>query len=244
MDLTQQQEKFAQGCVALTNMSAAYRQAYDCGNSNFRTINEEASRLAGLPHVAARIRQLQDEAAAKTAIPSAAVRIAELRELEQADANELIAMKWGACRHCYGVDHGYQWSDELEYAQACDLAVKLKNPLPDMSGGFEFNPTLEPVSDCPRCWGVGVQRPYIADTTKLTGGARRLYKGLKIKGNGDIEILMHDQLKARDMLNRIQGIYKDAVAGAVVLPPAALEQAAAAKTTEERQRSYLRVVAG
>lgn len=243
--LTQQQELFAQGCVRLVNQNAAYRQAYDCGGSNFQTISTEASRLAHMPHVAARIRQLQDEAAERTALPTAAARIAEMREMEAADPNEIIAMKWGACRHCYGFDHGYQWADEMEYAQAVDLAVKARTSHPEMSGGFGFNPTLTPVNDCPRCWGVGVQRPYIADTTKLTGGARRLYKGIKIKGNGDIEILLHDQVKIRDMLNRIQGIYKDGALNPAVQPASAVAAAAeAAKTPEERQRVYLRTVAG
>jgi phage terminase small subunit len=243
MELTPQQEKFARGCVELANQSAAYRQAYNCEGANFRTIGTEASRTANLPHVAARIRELQEAAVAQTAIPSLAVRIRELRELEQADPNELIAMKWGACRHCYGINHGYQWADEMEYAQAVDLAIKSKTAHPDMSGGFEFNPTKEPVADCPRCWGVGEQRPYIADTTKLSGGARRLYKGIKLKGNGDIEILMHDQMQARDMLNRIQGAYKDG-ANPATAPAAEAAKAQEIRSPEERQRAYLRVVSG
>lgn len=245
MDLTPQQEKFARGCVELVNQSAAYRQAYDCAGANFRTIGTDASRLANLPHVAARIRQLQDEAAAKSSVPTLAARIQELREMEQADPNEIIAMKWGACRFCHGLDHHYQWSDDLEYAQECDERVKLRQALPDMSGGFGFNGTAEPAPDCPRCWGVGVQRPFIADTTKLTGGARRLYKGIKVKGNGDIEILLHDQMQARDMLNRIMGAYKDGAGQQGAAPAGAVNAAVeTAKTPEERQRAYLRLCAG
>lgn len=242
--LTPQQEAFAQGCVRLTNRNAAYRQAYDCAGSNFQTVSVNASRTANLPHVAARIRELQDKAAAETAIPAAAVRIAEMRELETADAREIAGHHWGACRHCYGEGHAYQWTDDAEYAAAVDHAMKTpKTPHPEMDGGFGFNPTLEPVADCPRCWGVGVSRPYVADTRNLSRAAARLYKGIKIKGNGDIEILLHDQQKATDMLNRIQGIYKDG-AGQPAQPVAAVAEAAAAKTAEDRQRSYLRVVSG
>lgn len=243
--LTPQQEEFAQGCVRLTNQNAAYRQAYNCGGSNFQTISREASRTASLPHVAARIRELQDKAAAETCIPTAAQRIAELREIETADARELAGHHLGACRHCYGVDHAYQWTDEHEYAAAVDLAMSAatKARHPEMDGGFGFNPTLEPVIDCPRCFGVGVQRPYVTDTRHLSKSAARLYKGIKIKGNGDIEILLHDQLKARDMLNRIQGIYKD---GAVQPTATAADIAVAAEqpTPEKRVQSYLRVVSG
>jgi len=146
------------------------------------------------------------------------------------------------CRYCRGEGHAYQWRDDMEYAQACDAALKAKEKMPTCEGGVGFNGTLDPVKDCPRCWGVGEQRPIVADTTKLTGPAARLYKGVKIKGNGDIEVLLHDQLKARDMLNRIQGIYKDNTAA---MPPAAStsQQIAQAKTPEERQRAYLQLVA-
>jgi len=245
-DLTPQQEAFAQAVVRLTNQQAAYRAAYDVGPSTkWTTVSSEASKLAALPHVAARIRQLQDEAAARTAIPTAAQRIQELREIESADPNQIIGMRWVNCRHCRGEGHAYQWRDEMEYAQAYDAHVKDKSKKdelpPDCSGGFGFNGTLDPVKDCPRCWGIGEQRPMVADTTKLTGPAARLYKGVKIKGNGDIEVLLHDQLKARDMLNRIQGIYKDNTAA---MPPAAstADQVAQAKTPEDRQRAYLRLV--
>lgn len=242
--LTPQEEQFAQGCVALTNQSAAYRQAYDCTNSNFRTINDEASRVANRPHVAARIAELRQLAAERTAIPALETRIKEMRELEAADPREIIGVHWGACRYCHGLDHHYQWSDDLEYAEACDVAVKARQPLPDMTGGFEFTTMRDPAPDCPRCYGVGVQRPYVTDSRKLTRAAARLYKGVKIKGNGDIEILLHDQQKATDMLNRIQGAYKDG-AGLPVAPPAQeAREASAAKTPEERQRAYLRTVSG
>lgn len=242
--LTPQEEQFAQACVTLTNQSAAYRAAYDCTNSNFRTITDEASRVANRPHVAARIAELRQLAAERTAIPALEARIKEMRELEAADARELTGLHWGACRYCYGLDHHYQWSDDLEYAQACDEQVKLRQPLPDMSGGFGFNPTRNPAEDCTRCYGVGVSRPYVADTRNLSRAAARLYKGIKIKGNGDIEILLHDQQKATDMLNRIQGAYKDGAGLPAVNPAHAVAEASAAKTPEERQRAYLRLVSG
>lgn len=241
--LTPQQERFAQLCTELVNYSAAYRQAYNVGpNTNFRTIGNEASRTAAIPHVAARIRELADLAAAKSCIPSLATRIQELREMEQANPDEILGLRWVNCRWCRGIDHGYQWRDDVEYARACDEHLRMKQPPPKMDGGFDYNGTLEPVADCPHCWGVGERSFHLADTSKLTGGARRLYKGIKIKGNGDVEVLLHDQMQARDMLNRIMGAYKDG--NLAQQPPAgqAVAAAAAAKTPEERQRAYLRLV--
>lgn len=242
--LTPQQEKFAQGCVTLTNMSAAYRHAYNAEKMAWPTIYTEASRLAALPEVAARIEELRKEAAERTAIPSLVERIKEQRELEAADPREVIGIHWDCCRYCYGIDHRYQWADEHEYAAAVDHAIRAKQPHPDMSGGFGFNQNREPVADCTHCWGVGHARPYIADTRKLTRAAARLYKGIKVKADGSMEIILHDQQKATDMLNRIQGAYKD---GAVVTPNAAstpVVEANAQKTPEDRQRAYLRLVSG
>lgn len=247
MALTPQQEKFAQAVVALNNQSAAYRAAYDVGGTTkFTTVVENASRLAREPEVAARIQTLRDMAAATVSLPTAAQRIAELREIENADPREIMGLNWVNCRHCRGEGHAFQWRDDAEYAQAYDAAMlDPRGRAPNIDGGMGFNGTLEPVPDCPVCWGVGVQRPYCNDTAKLSRAATRLYKGVKIKGNGDMEILVHDQLKVRDMLNRIQGIYKDNTASLPVTPAAATAaQVAAAKTPEERARTYLRLVSG
>lgn len=247
MALTQQQELFAQACVELCNQSAAYRRAYDVGtNTKWTTVSSEASKLAADPEVAARIRVLQDAAAAAVALPTAAERIAEMREVERANPDEIIGIRWVNCRYCRGEGHKFQWRDDMEYGVACDasLAAGAKAKWPTCEGGFGYNGTLEPVADCPVCWGVGEQRPFVADTSKLSRGAARLYRGAKIKADGSVEILLADKSKYTDMLNRIQGIYKDSTAAQ---PPVKSDTAgaiAAAKTPEERQRTYLRLVQG
>lgn len=242
MALTPQQELFARYVVELVNQSAAYRKAYDVSPSaKWTTVSGEASKLANDPEIAARIRELQDIAASQSAIPSLVSRIRELREIESADPNEIISLIHRPCRHCRGIDNHYQWRDDAEYGLACDAAIQAKRPLPDMSGGFGYDGSLDPVPECPVCFGDGVRDVRVADTTKLTGAARRLYKGVKIKGNGDIELLMHDQMQARDMLNRIMGAYKDG-ATLPVTPQAAAQAVEQVKTPEERQRAYLRLV--
>lgn len=246
IELTPQEERFAQLCVSLDNMSAAYRQAYNVEpNTTFSTIHINASRIAAHPDVRARITALRDEAALRAGIPSLVTRIQELREMEIANPNDIVGYRWVNCRYCRGEDHGFQWKNEREWAMAIDAALQARQKtLPEATGGFGFHPYLDPVADCPNCFGAGDKVPWVADTSKLTGGARRLYKGIKIKGNGDIEILLHDQMHARDMLNRIQGAYKD---GANNIPQAPQKMAATAQaqtTPEDRQRSYLRLVSG
>lgn len=241
--LTPQQEAFAQAVVRLNNQSAAYRMAYDVGGTTkFTTVTENACKLAAHPEVARRIQELRDLAAASVCLPTAAQRIAEMREVEQANPDEIIGIRWVNCRYCRGEGHKYQWRDDMDYAAACDAArAKGAATLPALDGGFGFNGTLEPVNDCPVCWGVGEQRPYVADTSKLSRGAARLYRGAKIKADGSVEILLADKSKYTDMLNRIQGIYKDSTAGQPA-QAATATQIAAAKTPEERQRTYLRLV--
>lgn len=246
MALTPQQEHFARGCVELTNQSAAYRQAYNAENMTWPDIARAASRLTHDPEVAARIQQLRDEAAERTAIPTLAKRIEEQREIERADPREIVGIHWGACRHCYGEKFGYQWTDEWEYAQACDVAMRARQNLPALAGGFGYNQNRPPNESCTICWGVGVSRPYVTDSRKLTKAAARLYKGIKIKADGSMEILLHDQQKYTDMLNRIQAAYKDGTgaAGGSVPTAEAVQAAQAASTPEDRQRSYLRLVSG
>lgn len=242
--LTPQQEAFAQAVIELDNQSAAYRKAYDVGpTAKWTTVATDAHRISSLPHVAARIKELRATAAERVSLPSAQVRIAEQREIETADPAEIIGVRWVNCRHCHGAGHAFQWIDDMEYAQACDAARADDRAMPMCEGGFGFHGLLDPVSGCTRCWGIGEQRPYLADTTKLSRAAKRLYRGVKIKADGSMELLLRDQDKATDMLNRIQGIYKDPSAAQ---PPQATtaSQVAAAKTPEERQRAYLRVVRG
>jgi phage terminase small subunit len=239
--LTAQQEAFCLAYMVTLNASAAYRQAYNvAATTKWTTVATDSSRLMAHPHVAARIRQLQDEAAGLSSIPALATRIQELRSMETADTNDIISLKVVNCRYCHGFNYGWQWIDEMEYAQAVDAAIQAKKPHPNMDGGFGFHGMAEPAPECPRCYGEGVQHVRIKDTTKLTGGARLLYKGVKIKANGDTELLLHDQMQARDMLNRIQGAYKD---GAVpVAPGTAIDkQAEQAKTPEQLQRLYMKV---
>lgn len=245
MALTPQQEKFAQGCVELTNQSAAYRQAYDCTNWAWPSIHTAASKLAADPEVAARIQQLRDEAAARIALPTLEERIKEQRELEKADARELFGVHYDCCRYCWGIDHRYQWTDEHEYAMAVDKAIRETRPHPDMSGGFGYNQNRSPNDACTACWGVGIARPFIADTRKISRQAARLYRGIKIKADGSMELLTYDQQKATDMLNRIQGAYKDgANVGQPPMGAQDVAQAQEAKTKEDRHRAYLRVVSG
>jgi hypothetical protein len=49
----------------------------------------------------------------------------------------------------------------------------------------------------------------VTPTDELSPSARKLLKGIRQKASGEIEIRLHDQLEAADMLSRLQGAYID-----------------------------------
>jgi phage terminase small subunit len=205
-------EKFALDFAANGNASRAYREAFDTVDMSPNTIKRMAYDLKHSPRVVARVRELQAAAAERTVI-SVQARMEWLRDIVEADPNELVQHVRVNCRHCHGVGFAWRWRDAGELARALDAymgSLAAPKPLPrpaDASGGFGFDPNGDPHTDCPRCNGEGIGRTIIADTTKLSGPARRLLKGIREKADGSIEVLMHDQLAAADQLNKLQAAY-------------------------------------
>ena len=250
VDIANRQELFAQAVVRLGNQMAAYREVYDVDPRILpQTIYSAACRLAAEPQVAARIYELKQQAAALALVDNA-VRLQELRDIESADPTEIIGLLIRSCRHCHGPGHAYQWKNEDEYIKAVAEAIDMKRPLPSDAGGFDYNRALEPALDCPECLGRGEVDTWVADTRHLGRKARLLYKGAKVKADGSIEILLHDQMQARDQLNKILGLYKSEGSGNLVGTAAAAAAAATAATLktvealtpDQIERKYLELV--
>lgn len=208
--LTNKQELFAQFLAETGNQAAAYRKAYNVGERTLpATIWASASRIAALPAVRARVKVLQEQAALETVV---SIREALQWQLDiaTADPNEIVRVVARCCRYCHGVNFGYQWKDDTEYveamAKACDDPTAT---MPSDAGGYGYNGALEPNPICPHCYGVGVEQTIVADTTKLTGKARKLYKGAKQDRFGAIEVLLHDQKAAWEMVCRMLGAFND-----------------------------------
>ena len=212
-NLTAKQALFAQLAVKYGNQSRAYREAYDVGPvCRPATVWNEAAVLARNPAVAARIDELERERCASVMFEARAL-VMDWVDIATADPSELIKHVHYNCRACWGVGHAYQWRDADEYIAACVAAANNEPPAmpPDDSGGYGFVGDHEPAADCPQCYGHGIGHTILADTTKLSRQARKLYKGVKVKGDGSIEVLMHDQEAAREALGRVAGIFKDGV---------------------------------
>lgn len=225
--LTAKQEAFARYYVEYQNASTAYRMAYAVSwSTQPTTVWNDASRTLAHPGVAARVQELQAAAAATTVIKARDVLQAQL-DVAGADANDIIRYRALCCRHCYGVGHAYQWQ-EMEWtfaaADALDMGVSADGkPLmkpPSDRGGFGFDPVREPNPTCPHCRGAGVHAVYVTDTDKLPPKTRRLYRGIKIGSNGQLEVLMEDRADARKEVSKMLGAYQtDGKVGELGLPP-------------------------
>lgn len=238
-------ERFARLAVQYTQQEA-YRRAIGKALRATKpsSIREAASALAARPEVAQRIAELRAIAARATAF-DIATYAQELREI--ADADPAALQYRGACRYCFsatGTDP--QWRDYTEYLEALAKAHEEGKPLPSDAGGYDYDGSLHPSPTCKRCDGQG-DHLCTADVTRLSGAARRLFKGFGKHG----ELLMHDQMQARAQLAKVLGLDRDdapsiaraAAAGAAA--GAALGVTVATATTpEERMRAYLRLIEG
>lgn len=209
--LTEKQEGFAQDYVLRGMTKAdAYRNNYDCSKMAEQTVWSNCVALAKNPQVALRIQELiqQRRDALDTEIDMSVKKLlAEYIAIKNVDPNELTQVRSFCCRHCYGEGNLYQWR-EHEYLRACDQAEKAGQPLPDIAGGFGFKQAQPPNPECDECQGSGVTRVVALDTTRLSAGAKLLYRGAQQTKDG-IKVLFADKDKALDQIGRMLGAFND-----------------------------------
>lgn len=257
-ELTPIEEKVARGFVLCNNATKAYidATAYTGKRTTARVL---AWEIVNRPHVLQRIRQYESAAAAVTVIDYAAILDHDRQIVEgYKHADEVSWREFVCCRYCHGVENKYQWRDFDEYLRALQTTneenarrvemAKRELPLPKDDGGYGFDQQTEPNMFCPRCEGRGEPRDMIADTTKLTGPARAIVKGIEVGPNGT-KVILHDIDKAKERLLRAGGVLgndakdiaKAAAAGAGAGAAAAVAAAERAKTmtADEAQRLYL-----
>lgn len=209
-DCTPKQVIFARWLAETGNQAVAYRKAYEVNERTLpSTVWANASRIANKPNV----KKLADEFRRQASLET----IISIREMLQwhvdiatADPNEIGYVAKRACRYCHGIDHKYQWKDDDEYTQACVAALDEETTPPSDEGGYGYTRAVDPVLSCTECLGNGETEVILNDTTKLTGKARKLFKGLDYK-NGAWVVLMHDQTKSWEFIGRSLGAFKDSL---------------------------------
>lgn len=215
--LTDKQAAFVDHWLRLRNGPQAYRLAYDTSTMGDTSVGREASVLLANPKIAAVIKDRR-AILARESVVDAEWLLNRFLAIATADPRELIGMKVGCCRYCYGEGHGYHWR-EREYMEAMAKVehearaapFRAANLLwPDVGGGFGFNATHPPRGDCPQCHGEGIERFVPRDSDNFSEQAALLYGGVKVKKDG-YEIVIADRAKALELAGRILGAFNDKV---------------------------------
>lgn len=154
-----------------------------------------------------RIAYLKSERAKELKIEQVDV-LQRLWGIFTADPRELVKHKVVNCRNCWGVNHQYQWVDELEFDEACRQHREAELPEPMCDGGFGFRRTKPPHPECTKCDGEGKGYLYNEDTSTLSESAQLLYAGAKQTKDG-IEIKMHDQMAVGKLIGQHIGMFGD-----------------------------------
>lgn len=210
--LTEKQRNFVEIWLRHRNAHMAYIEAFGAKRMNPATSYREGHRLTRHPKIApiieARLEQLGETLSDETELTVMRV-LQEFMTLATADPDEVTGVRVGACRHCWGVGHQYQWTP-AEFMEATKHAEKADRDLPDPSGGIDFDRTAMPNSECPECRGEGILRQVPVDTSKLSPGGRALFAGVKPTAHG-IEIKLRDRDKAMENAAKIVGAFKETI---------------------------------
>lgn len=189
------------------NGARAWLRAGGGGQRHLAT--HRGSDIRSRPHVKAAIDEAMKERAAVDKLDAATV-LREVLAIATADANEIVEIRRGCCRYCYGSDHRYQYTDKVELETARRAFEASDEGLVETfeHGGLGFDPKLGPREDCTRCGGEGSAYVHVNDTRNLTPAARALFAGAKQTKDG-IEVKLHDKSKHVELAMRHLGLLND-----------------------------------
>jgi phage terminase small subunit len=209
--LTPKQKMFVKEYLVDLNATQAALRAGYSEKTAYRTGADNLIK----PQIREAIQQAMQKREQRTEITADAV-LQRWWDIATADPNDIIHMRRVCCRHCYGIDHEYQWRDAKEYRQAVSLAKKVAKEsgtepvIPSDIGGYEFDRLAKPNPDCPYCRGEGSPELHVEDTRDLGSKAKLLYAGIKQTQAG-IEVKLQDQAKALENVARHLGMFTERV---------------------------------
>lgn len=219
--LTAKQEGFAVAVAKGSTKADAYRQNYKTDGWNAEAVAREAEKVSRVPAIARRIVEMtaiKQEVAAEEFDMTVRKLLLTFMQIAFTDPNELISMRSGACRHCWGMGGAYQWKErefnealgtwQREHDRWSNTGKGEEPACPDPAGGFGYRFTADANPECVECEGEGLQRYVPKDSTKLSPGALHLYRGVQYTKEGP-KILFADKDGALDKIGRILGAYDD-----------------------------------
>ena len=179
--------------------------------AGYKDPRQTASRLLRRPSIRAMIDAAHAKVERRCEVKAADV-VARLWDIATADTRDIITHKRGACRHCHGIGHRYQFTaGEMERAEAEHaLSASMGEALGafDEKGGPGFDERREPSPECPECFGKGRGYVVIADTERMSDQAALLLAGIK-QGKDGIEVKLHSQVDALVNVGRHLGVFND-----------------------------------
>jgi len=198
--------------IDLNACQAAIRAGYSPNSAQ-----EQSSRLLSNAKVSTFVEKALAERAKRTEITADRV-VKEAWAIMTADPRELVEHRVGCCRYCWGTGNRYQRTaaemlrDENAYSAAAEKAIEDGKPIGDFDtlGGTGYNRLREPNPDCPECFGEGIGRVVLKDTSKISTAAASLFAGIKESDKG-LEIKFHSKDAAMDKMFRHLGLYKDKI---------------------------------
>lgn len=240
------ERRFAEEYIA--DPSSGTDAAIRAGYSKVRqSAAHVATRLLKEPDIAAYIKAGLEGVLERVRLTRERV-IEDLENVLMADANELAQHRRVNCRHCHGIEFGYQrtagelardresWA--LKKAEYDRTAKNLAPDFPsfDEKGGIGFKRNGTPNPKCPECMGEGVGEIFVSDSTTLSPRGRSLFAGVRECKDG-IEVLTRSKDKAAEQLAKHHKLYDEKVGGsAVKLDVATLEKQFASRMRAAQER--------
>ncbi len=113
--LTDKQKAFVDEYLTDLNATRAYKKIYS-SVKNDETAAACGVRLLRNAKVGIYIEQRMKDREKRTEITQDMV-LQRWWDIANADPNKIIHIRRVCCRHCFGIDHQYQWRDEEEYVR-------------------------------------------------------------------------------------------------------------------------------
>lgn len=203
--LTPKQQRFVdEYLIDLNGTQAAIRAGY-----SVRTANEQAAQLLAKLSVQQAVAEAQARRQQRTEITADRV-VREAWNILTADPRELVQVKVGCCRHCWGEGHRYQRTlAEYNHDHAEWLEKNRAGAQGDWEeqGGIGYDSLRPPHPECPECSGDGYSRVVLSDTRKISPAAAALYAGAEQTKYG-LKVLMHDKVAVMEKLFKHLGLYE------------------------------------
>ncbi|QDL39325.1 terminase small subunit [Rhodoferax sediminis] len=203
LTLKPKQQKFVdEYMIDLNGTQAAIRAGYRANSA--AELAYEYLRKPQIQSAIAAARKAQQE---RTQIDADRVML-EAWHIMIADARDLVQVKVGCCRYCWGEGHKLQRTLS-EFNNEREKHLNSGKPIEDWDeqGGIGYNPIKAPHTGCPECHGDGQARVVLGDTRTLSARALALYAGAR-QGKYGIEVLMHSKMDALEKLARHLGLYE------------------------------------